>query len=181
MVRTLGPRSISSFLKVALDIVFVLAAIALLVIGSFAMLSAIGMANPEFLADLRYRSGPRVGQTILATTPRRAAEVLMMCVSVLGFLGIVGRLRKIFATLIAGDPFRLENARRLRIIGLILAALEAARFGVNALLIWGMNARPRFIDDDISIPTIFAIFVLFVLAEVFEEGVRMKKDLELTI
>ena len=56
-----------------------------------------------------------------------------------------------------------------------------ARFGVNALLIWGMNTRPRFIDDDVSIPTIFAVFVLFVLAEVFEEGVRMKKDLELTI
>lgn len=181
MVRTLGPRSISSFLKVALDIVFVLAAIVLLALGVFAMLSAIGMANPDFMADVRYRGGPRAGETILATTPRRAAETLMMCISVLGFLGIVGRLRKIFQTLIAGDPFRLENARRLRVIGLILAGLEVARYGVNALLIWGMNARPRFIDRDISFTAIFAVFVLFILAEVFEEGVRMKKDLELTI
>lgn len=177
MVRTLGPRSISSFLKIALDIAFVISALLLLWLGVFALLSAIGMANQEFLSQWRYPSGRQV----LATTPRRAAEVLMLCISALGALGIIGRLRKIFVTLVKGDPFQLENARRLRVIGLILAGLEAARFGVNALLIWGMNTRPRFIDEDISIPTIFAVFVLFVLAEVFEEGVRMKKDLELTI
>lgn len=177
MVRTLGPRSVSSILKVALDIAFVLCALILLWLGILALLSAIGMANPDFLSQWRYPSG----RTVLANTPRRAAELLMMCISALGGLGIIGRLRKIFVTLVAGDPFQLPNAQRLRVIGLILAGLEAARFGVNSLLIWGMNTRPRFIDDDISISTLFAIGVLFVLAEVFEEGVRMKKDLELTI
>ena len=177
MVRTLGPRSVSSVLKIALDIAFVLVAIFLLIAGIFALLSAVAMVEPQFMADRRYSSGA----TILASTPRRAAEVLMGCIFLLGLLGIVGRLRKIFRTLVDGSPFVAENARRLRVIGLILAGLEVSRFAVFALLVWGMHARPRFVEPDINWTALFAIGAMFVLAEVFDEGVRMKKDLELTI
>lgn len=177
MVRTLGPRSISSFLKIFLDIVFVLLAVGLIALGVIALLSAIGMANSEFLAEWKYPTG----RTVLAKTPARAASLLIFCLFTLGLLGIVGQLRRIFITLIAGSPFVAQNAKRLRIIGLILAALEASRFGVYFLLVYGMNAPSRFWRPDINFTALFAIGALFVLAEVFDEGVRMKKDLELTI
>jgi hypothetical protein len=177
MVRTLGPRSVSSFLKIFLDVVFVLLALGLVWLGVLALLSAVGMANSDFLSEWRYPNG----RSVLATSPRRAAGLLSFCLFTLGLLGIVGQLRKIFVTLIKGSPFVAENARRLRVIGLILAALEASRFGIYALLTWGLNSRPRFWDNDLNFTALFAIGAMFVLAEVFDEGVKMKKDLELTI
>jgi hypothetical protein len=173
-MRTLGPRSVSSFLKIALDIAYVALAIALVVLGVMAMLMAVNMVNPDIM-----HWKPRRGYSI--TPVGAAARLLIGCLFTLGLMGIVGRLRKIFATLVAGQPFQLENAKRLRIIGLILAALEASRFGVYALLMWGLQSKPMFLKPDINFTALFAIGVMFVLAEVFEEGVRMRKDLDLTI
>lgn len=177
MVRTLGPRSISSFLKIFLDIVFVIAALWVLALGVLALLASIRMANPTFLADWRFPNG----ESVLADSPRRAARLLSFCISALGGLGIVGQFRQIFVTLTKGSPFVGANVRRLRLIGLILAAMEASRFLIAALVTWGMHSPSRFLRPDINFTALFAIGALFVLAEVFDEGVRMKKDLELTI
>jgi len=177
MVRTLGPRSISSFLKISLDVVFVLLAIGLIALGVLALLSAIGMANPDFLANWRYPWG----DTVLAKSPTRVAGLLYLCIGELCSLGIVSQFRKIFVTLTKGSPFVAENARRLRMIGLFLVVLEGARIAIAALLTWVIHSRSPFVEREINFTALFAIGALFVLAEVFEEGVRMKKDLELTI
>ena len=55
---------------------------------------------------------------------------MLLALYMLGLLGIVGRLRKIFGTMVAGQPFQTENTRRLRVIGLILMAVESSRYAI---------------------------------------------------
>ncbi len=97
-----------------------------------------------------------------------------------GVLVIISRLRRIFATLTAGDPFRPENVGRLQLAGAMLAALELSRYPYALLSHWvgsgGSGARFGFN------PTAwFAVLVVFVLAEVFREGARLRREAELTI
>jgi hypothetical protein len=176
-MRTLGPRSISSLLKILLDIGYALISLGLVGIGALAMLSALAMVNPAPFHNWHWPSG----RSILAQTPRGAALFLIFAFNMLGLLAIVGRLRKIFATLVAGKPFSLENARRLRIIGLVLAALELSHYAIWGMFLWTGDASGRFMKPDLDITGLFGIGVMFVLAEVFEEGARMRKDLDLTI
>jgi len=179
-MRTLGPRSISSFLKVFLDISFGFIALFLLSLGAIALWSALHMANPA-LPTPTWHWGPN-GPPMFVASPRGASGLPLFALYMLGLLGIVGRLRKIFITLVAGQPFQAENARRLRIIGLILAALEVSRYAVWAILLLCAPDSPvRDYRPNIDVVGLFAIGVMFVLAEVFDEGVKMRKDLDLTI
>ena len=175
-MRTLGPRSISSVLKIFLDIAYVGLSLGLILISIGALLSAVALNNPAPFAAWHWPSG----RPMLAQTPRGAAMFLIFALNTLGLLAIVGRLRKIFTTLVAGKPFSLENARRLRVIGLVLAALELSHYAVWGLWIWS-HAQGGFLRPNLDITGLFGIGVMFVLAEVFEEGARMRKDLELTI
>lgn len=176
-MRTLGPRSISSVLKILLDIFYALLSVGLVLIGVLALLSAIAMLDPAPFQAWRFGDG----HPILAQTPRGAARFLIIAFNTLGLLFIVGRLRKIFATLVDGQPFSLQNARRLRIIGLVLAALELSRYAIWGVFLLTGDPAGRFLRPPLDITGLFGIGVMFVLAEVFEEGARMKKDLDLTI
>jgi hypothetical protein len=176
-MQTLGPRSISSLLKILLDIGYAVISLGLVAIGALAMLSALAMVNPAPFHDWQWSSG----RPILAQTPRGAAVFLIFAFNLIGLLTIVGRLRKIFATLVAGKPFISENARRLRIIGLVLAALELSHYAIWGLLLLSGGDNGRFMKPDLDITGLFGIGVMFVLAEVFEEGAKMRKDLDLTI
>jgi hypothetical protein len=176
-MRTLGPRSVSSALKIILDVVFVLLFIGIILLGVRALLSAVAMANPS--AAFANWHFPKTRIPVLATTPRAAAALITYCFNVLASIVVVGRLRKIFATLVAGTPFDIDNARRLRVIGLALMAAEISRLAVRAL-IWGMPGAPRFWFE-INFVGWFSIAVIFVLAEVFDEGARLRREAELTI
>lgn len=175
-MRTLGPRSISSVLKILLDIVFALLCISAVAIGFQAMFSAAALAHPQAFAHWTW---PGSHYPILAATPRAAARLLIFASNVLGMIVVVWMLRKIFVTLVAGKPFELENARRLRVIGLALVAVEVADHLIHAIL-WGWPSGRRLFDE-INFTGWFAIAVLFVLAEVFEEGARLRREAELTI
>jgi hypothetical protein len=176
-MRTLGPHSISSVLKIILDVVFVLLFILIVILGLRALLSAIAMANPTAFAP-RYFPGTR--WPVLATTPRSAAALVIASVNVLASIVVVGRLRMIFVTLVAGAPFEADNARRLRVIGLALLAAEIGRIAIRTL-IWGVPESPFRWWAELNFVGWFSIAIIFVLAEVFEEGVRLRREAELTI
>ena len=69
---------------------------------------------------------------------------------------------------------------RLRLIGLILAALELGRYAFWAVSMW---LPPGVAKDEppLSLTAWFSVLVVFVLAEVFREGARLRREAELTI
>jgi len=77
------------------------------------------------------------------------------------------------------DPFHPQNVKRLRLIGLMLAALELGRYavwGLSPLMPWVRRVEPNF-----NLTAWFSVLVVFVLAEVFREGARLRREAELTI
>jgi hypothetical protein len=66
--------------------------------------------------------------------PVFAGMLLAFGLSIGGVLVIVDALRRIFVTLTAGDPFHPNNVRRLRLVGVMLAALEISRY-----VVWGLS------------------------------------------
>jgi len=91
---------------------------------------------------------------------------------------ILRRLLAIVDTVRVGDPFILENARRLDAIAWRVLALEGLRLIVAAIAaaVW----EPGRIDAFSFAPWL-AVLLLFVLAGVFAHGARLREDLEGTV
>ena len=180
-MRALGPGSVSSFLKIILDVVFAALWIGVGVLCLITLAALLLSVNPELLArlDLAKTRDGALAQLLdngASLTVGLAAAALYIG----GILVIVGSLRKIFSTLTAGDPFHPDNVARLRLIGLMLAGLELGRYGfwaASAWLLTGVNHQ----QPNLSLTSWFSVLVVFVLAEVFREGARLRREAELTI
>lgn len=205
MLRALGPGSVSSVLKIGLDLSHALlcAALISLVLILFGALIAQPFIHGEpgdaFFSQLQANVTDEPGEADSLTINGRAltsdqmvalfrsAVVPVACAVLALYVGalvlITGRLRQIFVTLIRGDPFHPQNARRLQLIGFTLAGFELlnqlAPDLVFMLLPEGLNDR-RF-GLNISLTAWFSIAVVLVLAEVFREGARLRREAELTI
>jgi hypothetical protein len=177
-MRTLGPGSVSSFLKIILDVTW-FALWVLIGILALAGLAALLLSfNTELIEQIEFRTD--LGEDPAKIGPMLAAALFAGALYMGGVLLIVGNLRRIFLTLTAGDPFHPDNVGRLRFIGLALAGLELGRW-----VFWGATAM-LFPDVDrgngaLSLTTWFSVMVVFVLAEVFREGARLRREAELTI
>lgn len=176
--RTLGPGSVSSLLKVALDVAYVLLA---LITGLMLILLVVGIFIP--LENLDVTVSNDEGGTAQPLT--RALLIFALgAISAYfgGFLLILTHLRKIFRTLTIGDPFQPDNVRRLRQIGLILAIVTGGVWLVQGLV--AARLAPGIMDPqgvgELLTP-VFSVLVVFVLAEVFREGARLRRESELTI
>lgn len=175
-MRALGPGSVSSFLKIILDVVYISLWMFLGIIGLIVLAALLLSFNPDLL--LSNLSAPDAGE-LVKRIPLYAGMLFAFALSVGGVLVIVAALRRIFATLTAGDPFHPYNVNRLRLIGLMLAVLELGRY-----LVWGVSSRISVIDrvePNFSLTAWFSVLVVFVLAEVFREGARLRREAELTI
>ena len=177
-MRALGPGSVSSFLKVILDVfrfvLWIAAAGVTLAMVAVLLLSF----EPEWLGshihfDKLDVQGPWLG-------PAVAAILLAVDLYLGGAIVVVGRLCRIFQTLIAGDPFHPDNVRRLRVIAAALAALELGRY-IAAAAAHAFLPGKLHIGGGINLTTWFAVGVIVVLAEVFREGARLRGEAELTI
>lgn len=180
-MRALGPGSVSSFLKTVLDVVYfaiivMLALLALVVIAGLLAISFVPDLFREIADRLKIEGDVTPGG--LAALGATFAIYGMLYLGALG--AILSRLRKVFATLTAGDPFEPENIPRLRLIGFVLAGMELARYALNALLLAIAPALSWEIDG-FNITVWFSVLVVFVLAEVFREGARLRREAELTI
>src|SRR5690348_15469772 len=96
-------------------------------------------------------------------------------------LFIVERVRRIFATLTAGDPFHPANVARLRASGFSLAALGGLNYAAHLVASWAFPAHVKSVRFPFNPTAWFAVLVVFVLAEVFREGARLRSEAELTI
>ena len=90
-------------------------------------------------------------------------------------LGIVGTVRD-------GDPFVTENATRLRTIAWCVLGLELLHLVVGLVAaLASSETAPLDIDWNPSLTRWLSVLLLFVLAQVFEQGARMREDLEGTV
>ncbi|MDO1560143.1 DUF2975 domain-containing protein [Brevundimonas sp. 2R-24] len=176
-MRALGPGSIASVLKLALDVVHILL-IAIAVILAMALLA--GLVVP--VSNLTVTVDDDTGARVLPLTRVLIVSVLGFLVAYFGvFILIVRRLRRIVATVQVGDPFEPRNAQRLRQVGGLLAV---ASLGQYLLRLIGAHFLPNAVTrqdlSDLMTPG-FAVLAIFVLAEVFREGARLRTEAELTI
>jgi len=146
-------------------------AAALLAMASLAVWADPALMGQAAAADLKAQG---------VTGPGLIIGLAALSLYIAGVLIIVGRLRRVFSTLTAGDPFHPDNVRRLRVVGGMLALLELGRYPLAGAMAW---LDPRDSGAHISFnPTAwFAVLVVFVLAEVFREGARLRREAELTI
>lgn len=113
----------------------------------------------------------------------------LRCVMVLGLAGayVVWRvLRELLAivdTVRSGDPFVVANVRRLQAIAWWVLAGEGLRVGVGAFVWTASRFVPSIarIDVGFSFAPWLAVILLFVLSRVFDEGTRMRTDLDGTV
>ncbi|MBY0562717.1 MAG: DUF2975 domain-containing protein [Hyphomonadaceae bacterium] len=112
-------------------------------------------------------------------------SLLVVGILVGGALIVVSRLRLLFDSFTSGEPFRRENATHLRVIWITMLAMEIGRYvlmaGAAAMLAAVGPAESADITISIDFSNWLSIAVLFVLAEVFREGARLKEEQELTI
>ena len=187
-MRALGPGSVSSFLKIALDVVHVLlwlllVALLLTLLGTLVLQPFAGQVSMSDVNVNGETDPERVRQML--RSPIIPAAVAAVAVYVGGLVFIVGRLRRVFVTLTQGDPFQPLNVRRLRLIGFTLAGIEIFSYVVRGFLGWwkvqaDLDLRLNLVQG-FDLTVWFAVLVVFVLAEVFREGARLRHEAELTI
>jgi Protein of unknown function (DUF2975) len=182
LMRATGRGSISSFLKLAVDVAWVVAC-ALLgfiwIIAAFAIYSLV-TGNPTFLDQVSVDNP-------LSTPLKLAIWTAIGSILCIGVMIVCAYLRGVFETLVAGDPFVPENARRFSAIAMVLAVMEAsAMFVAMALsVVFGVFAPSghtvAFQFPNINLPVWFAVLTLWVLSQVFREGAAMREEQKMTI
>ena len=95
-------------------------------------------------------------------------------------------LRGLLSSVRDGDPFTAANVRRLRAMGMLLAVGIALGSLLTSGFEQGLAATAPAAGDlatstDLNLSGLVAGLLLFVLAEVFARGVRMRDDIEGTV
>lgn len=183
-MKTLGPGSLVAGLKRVLDIVYYVLW-ALLGIASLIILMIVAAGAYRLVGF-----SPAPPESVLEFLQAEIIVAIPMGIVALGaVIFIIDRLRRIFMTLTAGDPFVPENAGHLRAIAGGIAAyqlLSYASHGVIAL-VFTLSGNPvetasRIAPEfSFNLGGWFAVIAFFVLAEVFKEGARMRDEQKFTI
>ena len=93
---------------------------------------------------------------------------------------MLSRLLAMVATVRAGDPFVPENGARMKTIAWCMLGIQLFDLACGAMAA-AMNEAGSNIDWSPSLSGWVAVALLFVLARVFEEGARIRADLEAMI
>jgi len=127
----------------------------------------------------------------LGVKPAVDREAMVRGMRLVAFVGILAvplahvilkRLLSIVETVRAGDPFIIENARRLQTIATTLLGMQLLHVVIGVIAARTRSAVQELdINWSFSITPWLAVLLLFVLARVFEHGARMRADLEGTV
>jgi hypothetical protein len=91
------------------------------------------------------------------------------------------RMLAIVGTAIEGDPFTRENARRLRVVGWALLAIQVFDLFFAFLSVRVQTVTGEDLGWSPSVGGWVAVLMVFVLARVFEQGSRMRDELAMTV
>jgi len=119
--------------------------------------------------------GPELDRVVLAL---RSIAALGLGVILLSWV-MLKRLLAMVETVRAGDPFVPANASRLQTIARSLLGLQLIGIAIGAIAKWiSTPEHPLKLDAGFSLNGWLAVLLTFVLARVFEEGTRMREDLD---
>jgi hypothetical protein len=209
-MRIIGKRSVASGLKLWLDILYVIvviAGVAFVGLGAYYLIAP----DPEgFEVDapvslrldgsaFRITSAKLgVEQSIIDdvtgmvrfNVPLRPLIVMYLALGTVMAAVVVFVLlclRRIFASLVAGYPFTLDNARRIRWIAVIVlcgeVAVKLVEFFTQRYIRSNFEAEGLTLNADfaLDLSTIFVGLVLLVLSELFRIGSELQREKELTV
>jgi hypothetical protein len=94
---------------------------------------------------------------------------------------VLTRLLAIVETVRVGDPFVGENAARLKTMAWAVLSLELLHLAVGALAVGPLSNSQLDLRWSFSVIPWLAVLLLFVLAQVFDDGSRMRDDLKGTV
>jgi peptidoglycan biosynthesis protein MviN/MurJ (putative lipid II flippase) len=148
-----------------------------------------GVAILALLVATLVAEGPVMGALGVPASEQKNRMVLgMRVIMVLGIAAVpiahvvLTRLLTIVHTVGDGDPFVMENADRLQRIAWAVLGLELLHLAIGAVAAGAStNETPLDIDWNLSVTRWLAVLLLFVLAHVFEQGARMREDIEGTV
>jgi hypothetical protein len=178
-VRRSFPLTVARFLLLALIPVNLLVGILLL-----------GFLGLTFVAPDWVMETIRLGGADPAVLLQGMRLVLALLIASVGLTHVLlWQLRSIVASVKLGEAFSVSNADRMRTMAWVLVGLESLKvalvFAVAATLrLAEANVEagtPTDLGSSFSFSPWLAILLLFVLAQVFEDGARMRTDLEGTI
>src|ERR1043166_679556 len=125
-------------------------------------------------------AGPPEGSSTLFLGMRLIMVIGIGAVPVVHF--VLTRLLAIVETVRDGNPFVGANAARLQGIAWAVLALELMHFAVGIVAASVSTAAvPLNLGWGFSLTRWLAVLLLFVLARVFEQGARMREELEGTV
>lgn len=110
-----------------------------------------------------------------------ALVACLFCVALVAVVLLL--LARIVDSARAGDPFVMKNATRLNTIGGLLLALQGVGFATGiAISLFPKPISHDFdLGFDVSLSGLFAVLLVFVLAQIFQRGSEMRAELEGTI
>ena len=171
------PNSIAAVLSLVVRVIFWLA-----VIAGVASLLIVGTG---FLGSLNGGSVkvPGVEAYVQDLPPGRLfAAMIGIIVFSVGIAYVCNQLSRILSTLADGDPFVPENAPRLTRIAAAIALIEIIRTTLTLVIASTFDLGENFtVRININLAVWGAVVVLFVLAEVFREGSRLREEEKMTI
>jgi hypothetical protein len=209
-MKTIGKSSLSSVLKVVVDVVWYLSIAGLALAVVLAALSVVRRGNVPghlnvpvlFTVDpgSYHISAPDYGITGAELTDvsgdlhfRSPGGQLLLFFAAYIAVGlaivmvVLYQLRTILATLAAGSPFVAANASRIRFIGWVVIIGEVVQAFVDFM--GQMIVKATFEATGVtfgwsfhmSFQTLFWGFVILAVAEVFRLGVELREDQSLTV
>ncbi len=209
-MKTLGKNSLSSVIKFIIyaawyiQLFFLVLLTGLLVAGFFrnkviesdldvrltkSKPSAVTIAQPQSgirTASLKLDSGK------FHITHTRTWQTISYKLGVIwiGFaisLTITFLLLRLFNSLTQNNPFVVENARHLRKIAILIILISPLSFARDAFENWYLQQNFLLQDSGIrahlviDVKTVFAGFILLIIAEIFRIGAQMKEEQDLTV
>jgi hypothetical protein len=147
----------------------------------------VGALMVAFLA-LTLVAGDWVTEAIALEGGNRAMLLQGMRIMLTIFIVSIGithilltRLSAIVESVRIGDAFVVGNASRLKTMAWALLALELLKVAIGGVAAAALSGSGVDMDSGLSLTPWLAILLLFVLAQVFEDGARMRDDLRGTV
>jgi hypothetical protein len=173
MIKAIGKGSLATILAVGLHVVRVIVWIAFVGLTTALVIAPL----LPFLAEWASKAEGVNFEEDIDFGGQDFVKLLYHFITFGVMLYVIERLLELLRTLRLGSPFVKENADRFKRVGFALLFGEAAKILIGiAAAIFDAD-----VDIDIELITFLSIAAVFVLAEVFSEGARMKEEQDLTV